>query len=116
MVAKCDHLKKLKYSPYLLFAFTEYGALMLANVLNSAKAVQVSVQIIRTFVRLREMTLSNNDLACKLAEMEKRYDSQFKTVFVAIRRLLDVPEKTKPKIGFRVEQSKGLYIAGKRKG
>jgi len=111
VVAKCDHLKKLKYSPYLPFAFTEYGALMLANVLNSTKAVQVSVQIIRTFVRLREMMLSNNDLACKLAEMEKRYDSHFKAVFIAIRRLLEVPEKTKRKIGFRVGESKARYAA-----
>ncbi|MDO9069507.1 MAG: ORF6N domain-containing protein [Deltaproteobacteria bacterium] len=116
VVAKCDHLKKLKYSPYLPFAFTEYGALMLANVLNSTKAVQVSVQIIRTFVRLREMMLSNNDLACKLAELEKRYDSHFKAVFIAIRQLLEGPEKAKRKIGFRVEEPNGRYVAHKKRG
>ena len=115
VVAKCGHLKKLKYSTYFPFAFTEYGALMLANLLNSTKAVQVNVQIIRTFVRLRERMLSNNDLSCKLAEIEKRYDSHFKAVFIAIRRLLEVPEKTKHKIGFSEGESKARYVVRNRK-
>ena len=81
VVTNCDHLTKLKFSPYLPYAFTEHGALMLANVLNSPKAVQVSVQIVRTFIRLREMLATHKDLALKLEEMEKKYDQQFKGVF-----------------------------------
>lgn len=86
VVANCDHLKNLKFSPYLPYAFTEHGALMLANVLNSEKAVRVSVQIVRTFVRLREMLASNAGLARKLEALEKRYDQQFKVVSEAIRQ------------------------------
>jgi hypothetical protein len=66
VVVNCDHLARLRFSPYLPYAFTEHGALTLANVLNSPGAVQVSVQIVRTFVRLREMLLSNIELARKL--------------------------------------------------
>jgi len=106
VVANCDHLKKLRFSPYLPYAFTEHGALMLANVLNSKRAVQVSVQIVRTFVRLRELLESNIKLARKLEAMEKLYDQQFKIVFEAIRQLLSHPEKPKRQIGFHVEETK----------
>jgi hypothetical protein len=106
VVAICDHLRRLKFSPYLPYAFTEHGALMLANVLNSEKAVQVSVQIIGTFVRLREMLASNAELARKLEALESKYDQQFKVVFDAIRQLLAPPERSKQKIGFRVEEPK----------
>ncbi|MBU1299516.1 MAG: ORF6N domain-containing protein [Bacteroidetes bacterium] len=115
VVTNCDHLKKLKFSPYLPYAFTEHGALMLANVLNSEKAVRVSVQIVRTFVRLRQMLASNAELARKLDALEKKYDEQFKVVFEAIRQLLTPPEKPKHKIGFRVEEPKPLYRVKKRK-
>lgn len=106
VVANCDHLKKLRFSPYLPYAFTEHGALMLANVLNSKRAVQVSVQIVRTFVSLRELLESNIKLARKLEAMEKLYDQQFKIVFEAIRQLLSHPEKPKRQIGFHVEETK----------
>ncbi|MBI3765732.1 MAG: ORF6N domain-containing protein [Ignavibacteriales bacterium] len=66
VVTNCDHLKKLKFSRYLPSAFTEHGALMLANVLSSKSAVQVSLQIVRTFVRLRELLSSNVELTHKL--------------------------------------------------
>jgi ORF6N domain len=100
VVANCDHLTKLKYSPYLPYAFSEHGAIMLANVLNSHKAVQVSVQIVRTFIRLRELLVTHKDLARKLEEMEKKYDRQFQVVFEAIRQLITPPEKPKKQIGF----------------
>lgn len=80
VVANCDHLRKLKFSPYLPYAFTEHGALMLGNALNSTRAVRVSLQIIRTFVKLREMLASNIELARKLEEMEKKYDQRFQIV------------------------------------
>ena len=85
---------------YLPYAFTEQGVAMLSSVLRSARAVQVNIAIIRTFVRLREMLLSNADLARKLNALEKKYDEQFKVVFDAIRELMVPPEKPKRQIGF----------------
>ena len=103
VVTNCDHLRKLKYSPNLPYAFTEYGAIMAANILNSKKAVKASVHIVRAFVRLREMLVAHKDLARKLAEMERKYDAQFRVVFEAIRQLMEPPEKPeppRPRIGF----------------
>ena len=85
---------------YLPYAFTEQGVAMLSSVLHSARAVQVNIAIMRTFVRLREMLLSNADLARKLSALEKKYDKQFKVVFDAIRELMTPPEKPKRQIGF----------------
>jgi hypothetical protein len=87
-------------------AFTEQGVAMLSSVLKSKRAVQVNIEIMRAFVKLRELLASHKDLALKLAEMEKKYDSQFKVVFDAIRELMspiEPPEPTpKPRrIGFR---------------
>jgi len=100
VVANCDHLKTLKFSPNLPYAFTEHGAVMLASVLNSPVAVDVSIQIIKTFIRLRELLVSNKELAKKIEELEKKYDTQFKIVFDAIRQLMSAPESKKKKIGF----------------
>jgi phage regulator Rha-like protein len=85
---------------YLPYAFTEQGVAMLSSVLRSARAVQVNIAIMRAFVRLREMLLSNADLARKLAALEKKYDTQFKIVFDAIRELTIPPEPSKRQIGF----------------
>lgn len=73
---------------YLPYAFTEHGVTMLASVLNSDRAIQVNVAIVRAFVRLREILESNRDLAEKLNQLEKKYDRQFKAVFDAIRQLM----------------------------
>ncbi len=100
VVANCDHLKKLKFSPVLPYAFTEHGAVMLAAVLNSPVAVEVSLQVVRTFIRLRELLANHKELAQKLMTLEAKYDSQFKMVFDAIRQLMVPPVKEKRKIGF----------------
>jgi phage regulator Rha-like protein len=71
---------------YLPYAFTEHGVIMAANVLNSERAVQSSVHIVRAFINLRQILLANADLAGKLDELEKKYDAQFKVVFEAIRQ------------------------------
>ncbi len=92
VVANCDHLARLKFSPALPLAFTEHGAIMAANVLSSSKAVAASVMVVRAFVRLRQMLASHADLARKLEALEKRYDAQFKQVFAAIRALMEPPE------------------------
>lgn len=87
-----------RYPPY---AFTEQGVAMLSSVLRSSRAVQVNIEIMRAFVRLRRMLSTNADLARKLAAMEKKYDSQFKLVFDAIHELMAPPQpKKKRRIGF----------------
>jgi hypothetical protein len=86
---------------YLPYAFTEQGVAMLSSVLNSKRAIQVNIQIMRAFSKLRELAVAHKDLRQKIAQMEKKYDHQFKIVFEAIRRLLDPPEKPKEPIGFR---------------
>ena len=101
VVANCDHLQRLKFSPALPNAFTEHGAIMAASVLNTPRAVEMSVFVVRTFVRLRQMLASNAQLARKLAALEKKYDTQFQVVFDAIRELMTPPEpKKKRPIGF----------------
>jgi hypothetical protein len=89
---------------YLPYAFTEQGVAMLSSVLRSKRAVHVNIAIMRTFVRLREMLLSNAGLARKLSALEKKYDAQFKVVFDAIRDLMTPPEKPKRQIGFHVHE------------
>src|ERR1041385_7211662 len=81
-------LKRGEHRKYLPYAFTEHGALMLANVLNSERAAQTSVQVVRAFVRLRQMLASHADLARKRNALEKKYDTQFRSVFDAIRALM----------------------------
>ena len=105
VVANCDHLKNIRFSHSLPYAFTEHGILMLSSVLNSDKAIEVNIQIMRTFTKLRELMLVHKDLRIKIEEMEKKYDSQFRIVFNAIRRLLDPPiKKNKAPLGFRPPQ------------
>jgi len=84
----------------LPFVFTEHGAIMAANVLNSKTAVQASVQVVRAFIRLRQMLTSNAELARKLSDLERKYDSQFRVVFDAIRQLMTPPEPQRKQIGF----------------
>ena len=99
---------------YLPYAFTEHGALMLANVLNSERAAQTSVMVVRAFVKLRQMLASNAELARKLAAMEKKYEAQFKVVFDAIRQLMSPPAKPKREIGFHVKHHDDKPKAKKR--
>ena len=96
-------LKRGEHRKYLPNAFTEHGALMLANVLNSERAAQTSVMVVRAFVRLRQLLSSNAELARKLEALEKKYDAQFKVVFDAIRQLMSPPAKPKREIGFHVK-------------
>lgn len=81
-------------------AFTEQGVAMLSSVLRSSRAVKVNIEIMRAFVRIRQWLASNVELARKLAEIEKKYDSQFKIVFDAIRELMRPPDPPRKQIGF----------------
>ena len=94
---------------YLPYAFTEQGVAMLSSVLNSERAVQVNIEIMRAFVRLRRILASHAELARKLDALEKKYDAQFRVVFDAIRELMKPPESKKRPIGFLVEEPKVPY-------
>jgi hypothetical protein len=103
VVANCDHLKKLKFSPALPHAFTEHGAVMLASVLNSPVAVQASIRVVRAFVRLREVLATHKELARKLTQLEQRietHDEHITALFEAIRQLTSLPERPRRRIGF----------------
>src|SRR4030043_344771 len=93
-----------------------YGVAMLSSVLNSPRAVQVNIQIMRTFAKLREIISQHKDLARRLDELEKKYDAQFKIVFDAIRQLMAPaePETPKKRIGFLVEEPHVPYKSLKR--
>jgi len=102
LVAICDRFNTMKHSTVLPYVFTEQGVAMLSGVLNSDRAIMVNIQIMRAFIQLRRMLLTNRDLKHKIEEMEKKYDKQFAMVFQAIKQLLELPTpKEKKIIGFR---------------
>jgi len=97
---------KGKYPKYLPFAFTEHGVAMLASVLNSSKAIQVNISIIRAFIALREFALNFKELSEKILEMEEKYDTHFKDVYEALNYLMNEKEEEKQdkervRIGFK---------------
>ena len=109
-------VRTLKFSKNVM-AFTEHGVAMLSSVLNSPRAVQVNIQIMRTFAKLREIMSQHKDLARKLEALERKYDAQFKVVFDAIRQLMappePEPEPPKRRIGFLVEEPHVSYKSSK---
>jgi len=115
VITICDHLKNLKYAKALPNAFTEHGAIMAASVLNTERSIQISVFVVRAFVKLREMLSTHKELAHKLAELERKlqnHDESIRSLVVAIRQLMAPPEPEPPKkrIGFLVEEPKAPYI------
>ena len=128
VVTNCDHLGKLKFSKALPLAFTEHGAIQAANVLNSGQAVDMGVYVVRAFVRLREMIVSNTELASRLNELESKVDLmsvrhdtfadstslQLKQLFEAIRQLMAPPQTaSKQPIGFVLPEDKPGRPKGK---
>jgi hypothetical protein len=105
VTSKADRMG-LRHPP---MAFTEQGVAMLSSVLNSERAIQVNIEIMRAFIRLRELIATNRDLARRLDHLEKKYDAQFKVVFDTIRALMVPPEKARRSIGFQVEEGRPLY-------
>lgn len=102
-VTNCDHLAKLKYSPTEPYAFTEHGALMLGNVLRTERAVEISLHIVRTFVKLREMLSTHKELASKLESLERKvgtHDHAIAGLMDAIRQLMQAPAGSSRPIGF----------------
>ena len=90
-----------QHRKYLPYVFTEQGVAMLSSVLRSSRAIQVDIEIMRAFIRLRQMLASHAELARKFDALEKKYDAQFKEVFEAIRQLMAPPEPKQRAIGFR---------------
>jgi len=86
------------------YAFTEHGAVMLANVLRSQVAVDASIQVVRAFIRLRELAVTHSDLALRIDKMEEKYDTKFKIVFDAIRRMMIPPASGKQRMGFSLKK------------
>lgn len=103
LVAKCDRFKNLKHSTVLSSVFTEHGAVMLANILKSKRAVDMSVYVVRAFIRLREILSRNHELAKRMSELEAMiatHDKAIQSLFSAIRALMAEPKKESKKIGF----------------
>ncbi len=98
-----------KHRKYSAYVFSEQGVAMLSSVLRSERAIEVNIQIMRAFVKLREMIAAHKDLAKKLEELEKKYDAQFRVVFDAIREMMIPPEEEKRRIGFLAKESRAVY-------
>jgi hypothetical protein len=101
----------LRYRPMV---FTEQGVAMLSSVLNSERAIQVNIQIMRAFTRLRQMLSTNEELRKKIESMEKKYDRHFQVVFEAIKQLMEEAEKPKRRIGFEVKEPRAKYRKRKK--
>jgi hypothetical protein len=105
VVAKCDHLSKLKYSPMLPYAFTEHGCLMVAGVLNTPRAVHMSLFVVRAFVQMRRTLIESKELSIRLKELERRltgHDSQIQMLIDTVKQLMapsTVPKRRR--IGFQ---------------
>ena len=109
LVAKCDHLSKLKYSKALPHAFTEHGAIMAASVLSTPRAVDMSVFVVRAFVQLREMIAGHKELARRVSALEKHlvhHDDSIKVIVAAIKKLASPEDLPKTRrIGFRTDEA-----------
>lgn len=104
VVTVCDHLLRLKFSSTLPYVFTEHGVIMAANVLNTPRAIEASVFVVRAFVKLRETLATHKEVAYKLSELERKFrshDVSIQSFMVAIRRLMKPPEPKQRRIGFR---------------
>ena len=115
LVTNCDRFRSLKHSSAMPRAFTEQGVAMLSSVLNSDRAIEVNIAIMRAFVQLRKISSSQKQFAQKLHEIEARlgdHDESIGAIFEAIQQLMAPPEKPRKKIGFEVKEPKSLY--GKR--
>jgi len=105
LVAICNRFRTMKHSSALPYVFTEHGVAMLASVLKSERAIKISIIIIKTFVKLRQIISTHRELACKLDELERKiekHDADIKDIFEAIRQLMKQPKEPKRRIGFHV--------------
>lgn len=113
LVTICDRFNTMKHSTSCPLVFTEQGVAMLSGVLRSPRAAEVNITIMRTFVKMRKMLQSSEELSRKLAELESNYDEQFRLVFEAIRELMIPPEPKSKPIGFHVREESAVYTVRK---
>jgi hypothetical protein len=112
LVTNCDRFQPLKHSSVSPRAFIEQGVAMLSSVLNSQRAIDVNIAIMRAFVHMRKMIASHTELAKKLKELEhhiKDHDEKIQAIFEAIQQLITLPEKTNKKIGFTAKEAQKSY-------
>ena len=103
LVTNCDRFKNLKHSTSLPKAFTEHGAVMAASLLNSQRAIEVSIYVVRAFVKMRQLLSQHKEILKKLSSLEQTvatHDIHIKSIFNVIRQLIETPVKTKKQIGF----------------
>jgi hypothetical protein len=114
VVAKCDHLCRLRFSPHLPFAFTEHGAVMLASVLNSDRAVLANVQVVRVFTKMRKLVETHSEILVKLSELQKKETEQDRKILLIFEYLKQFEQakndalnfKERKRIGFRQSEDK----------
>ena len=116
LVTNCDRFEPLKHSTSMPYAFTEQGIAMLSSVLNSERAINVNIAIMRTFVKLREILGSNELLRRKIESMERKYDEKFEQVFAVLKNMLTEESKPRKQIGFLTEAKGQKEQAKKGKG
>jgi hypothetical protein len=112
LVTNCDRFQPLKHSSVSPRAFIEQGVAMLSSVLNSQRAIDVNITIMRAFVHLRKMIVSQKELAKKLQELEhhiKNHDEEIQAIFEAIQQLISLPEDSRKKIGFTAKEAQKSY-------
>jgi len=110
LVTNCDRFERLKHSSVMPRGFTEQGVSMLSSVLNSETAIQVNIQIMRAFTKLRQLLSTHEEMKKKIEAMEKKYDESFKIVFEAIKQLIETDDKPKKKrIGYTVKEKQASY-------
>ncbi len=117
IIATYGHMKSLKYSPHLPYAFTEHGAVMLASVLNSERAIKVNIQIVRIFTKLRETLLTHKDVLLKLEKVERqllkqderseKFEGEIHLIFETLKRLMNAPASPRKKIGYKQPADQG---------
>lgn len=104
VVTNCDHLSRLRFSPVRPWAFTEYGAIMAANLLNSRRAVDANVTVVRAFIRLRQVFAAQQELSAKIRELERkvgRHGAAMRALMIAFRRSMESPRASRrERIGF----------------
>jgi hypothetical protein len=105
IISQFEHLKEIRFSPNLPYAFTEHGAVMLASVLNSEKAIEVNIQIVRVFTQIRQALLDNTELRLEVEKIKKKIDNQFKNIELVFQYLDELIEKRgnaepRKKVGF----------------
>jgi hypothetical protein len=112
VVANCDHLARLRFSSALPYAFTEHGAIMLASVLNTPRATEASVFVVRAYVKLREVLATHKDLARKVEELERKFGTHNEAIQSLVRALRQLTAPTGPsrkQIGFEVKERRASY-------